>query len=171
MKYPIIFGCLLLLAGCDKISQSIGSYDDCLLSNMKGVTASHVIEAVKAACKQKHPKEFDFAEIARSANVKSWAEVVTQEGFFSKADDVKEEIKLQYFADVIQPRVHPDFILEAKTQFESYSRGIVRKLNNSTLAKPSLSKSEAGSTSSISETKNIVPDNNAQPIIAPDLAR
>jgi len=172
MKYPFAFTCfLLLVTGCDKISQSVGSYDDCLLSNMKGVTASHVIEAVKTACKQKHPKEFDFTEIARSANVKSWPEVVTLERFSSKTDDIKEEINRQYFADVIQPRVHPDYIVEAKMQFESYSRKIVKELNNSTLADPLLSKPEAGSASSVAKTKTVAPNGNAQPGSQPDAAR
>jgi hypothetical protein len=101
---------------------------------MKGVIDPHAIETVKTACKQKYPKEFDFSEIAKNANVKSWPEVVAQEGFFSKTDDVKEEIQRQYFADVIQPRVHPDYVEEAKTQFESYSRKIQRELNKSSLA-------------------------------------
>lgn len=132
MKYPLAFTCLLLLVtGCDKVSQAVGSYDDCLLSNMKGVTASHVIEAVKAACKQKYPKEFDFTEIAKSANVKSWPEVLKDKEVSSKTAAIKEEIESAYFADVIQPRVHPDYIVEAKTQFESYSRKIAKELKSS----------------------------------------
>ena len=166
MKHPLAFICLLMLVtACDKISQSVGGFDDCLLSNMKGVTASHVIDAVKAACKQKYPKEFDFTEIARSANVtRSWPEVVALEEFSSKTDDIKEEIKWQYFDDVIQPRVHPDYIVEARTQFESYSRKIVKELNSSSAAKRSASTPEAGSSPSLTETKTAAADGNAKPI-------
>lgn len=155
---------VLLVTGCDKISQAIGSYDDCLLSNMKGFTASHVIEAVKAACKQKYPKEFDFSEIARGANVKSWLEVVAQEGYSSKTNEIKEEIRRQYFTDVIQSRVHPDYIVEAGTQFESYSRKIVKEVSNSTPAESPLSKPETGNASSAVGAVVAASDSKAQPI-------
>lgn len=164
MKHLLAFICLLfLVTGCDKISQTVGNYDDCLLSNMKGVTASHAIETVKAACKQKYPKEFDFTEIARSANVKSWPEVVTQEVFSSKTDDIKEEIRRQYFADVIQPRVHPDYIVEAGTQFESYSRKIVKEVSNRIPAEASLSKPQTSTASSVAGAVTATTDSNAQP--------
>lgn len=146
MKYLLTFSCLLLVTGCDSISQSFGSYDDCLLSNVKGVTASHAIESVKTACKQKYPKVFDFTKIARSANAKTWPEVVRQKDFSSETDDIKKEIKRQYFADIIQPRVHPDYIDEANTQFESYSR-------------------------SVAKTKNVATNSDAQPGSRPDAAR
>jgi len=138
---------------------------------MKGVTAPNVIEAVKGACKQKYPKEFDFAEIARSANVMSWTEVLKDKEVSSKTAAIKKEIESAYFADVIQARVHPDYIVEARTQFESYSRKIMKELNNSTLAEPSLSKPEAGSASSAAKTKTVVPGGNAQPGSQPDAAR
>jgi hypothetical protein len=94
-----------------------------VLSYSKGVTAPQVLETIKTSCKQKNPKKFDFAEIASSANVKSWQEVVTQKEYQSQTDTVKEQIRDEYFVDVIKPRVHPDFVSEAKTQFDSYSRG------------------------------------------------
>lgn len=134
----VVISCVLILSGCDIKTTLSGSYDDCVLENSKGVTAPHVMEAVKTSCKQKHPKKFDFGEIAKSANAKSWPEVVALEEYRSQPDDVKEQMMGQYFIDIINPRVHPDFISEARTQFDSYSRGIAREMKNKIAAeKPS----------------------------------
>lgn len=124
MKYTIAISCVLLLVSCDSNTTTVESYDDCVLSYSKGVTALQILETIKTSCKQKNPKKFDFAEIAKSANVKSWPEVLVQKEYQSQTDAVKEQIKDEYFVDVIKSRVHPDFISEAKIQFDSYSRGV-----------------------------------------------
>jgi hypothetical protein len=101
----------------------------------------------------------------------SWSEVLKDKEVSSNTAAKKKEIESAYFVDVIQPRVHPDYIVEAKAQFESYLRKIVKELNDSTLAEPSLSKRKAGSASSVAETKTVVPDGNVQPGSQPDAAR
>lgn len=149
MKYSTtVIACLLTLSGCDINTTLVGSYDDCLLENSKGVTAPHVLDAVKTSCKQKHPKQFDFGDIAKSANAKSWPEVVALEEYRSQPDDVKEQMKDQYFIDIINPRVHPDFISDARTQFDSYSRGIAREIKNK-IAAENPSHSDPGASPSI----------------------
>ena len=114
------------LSGCSDSSSQIRTYDDCVLYYFKGATTGDALRVIQASCKQKYPQHFDFDAIARSANNRAWREVFSLEQYASASDDTKQQIREQYFSDVIAPRVHPAFIGEAATQFEAFSRGLER---------------------------------------------
>ncbi|MDX8383584.1 MAG: hypothetical protein R8M45_05845 [Ghiorsea sp.] len=120
----------LSFTGCDVYSPKPRTYNDCLLSKSGDIINLYALKAIKIACKQKFPIKFNFNEIAKKSNVDLWSEVIKKKEYTSLTDEIKKEVKAQYFTAVIKPRVHPDFIAEAKTQFDSYSLGLKRGIIN-----------------------------------------
>lgn len=118
-KYVCILP-LLLITGCDISKFTITTYDDCIIENIKGSPSEKVIEAIKVSCKKKFPATFDFSDIAKKANVMTWDEIALSEKFKKHSQEEKEELKNSYFFQVIERRVHPDFIEEARTEFQSH---------------------------------------------------
>ena len=119
-----------IVALCNACSQSAQSYDDCVLSYSSSAKTNKALDAVKTSCKSKFPLVIDFEQKARDAGVDSWGIVSRKSEFQSKSNEIKEEIRKQYFSDVVQPRVHPDFLNEAATQFESYARRVEKSVRS-----------------------------------------
>jgi hypothetical protein len=117
-----------LLMACDPRQGEVASYDDCVLSHSKGLSDPRVLDTIKVSCKQKYPKTFDFDAIAKAANVPSWSEVAGKDKYRAFDDKNRESVRESYFLEIVSPRVHPDFIAEARTQFDSFARGIDKQL-------------------------------------------
>jgi len=113
---------------CDTRSTRIASYDDCVLGHSKGIANQAVLDTIKVSCKQKHPKTFDFVAIAKSANAPDWSEVAAMKEIRTLGVDEREGARSQYCSDIIHSRVHPDFIAEARTQFDGYARGVEKQV-------------------------------------------
>ena len=125
----------LYITGCNINKSGIETYDDCIIENIKEATNPEIVETIKTACKQKFPATFDFEEIANKANVISWNEVVQSDEYKKHTKDEKAELRESYFLHVIEKRVHPDFKIEAKTDFESYAWGINNEIRKKEEAK------------------------------------
>jgi hypothetical protein len=135
----------LLAYGCDSGSSRIASYDDCVLEHSKGIASSTLLDTIKVSCKQKYPKTFDLAAIAKNANTLDWSEVAAMEEIRTLSSDQKDGARNQYFLDVIRPRIHPDFVAEAKIQFDSFASRAEKRIAGTAVsqtegtAKPPLS--------------------------------
>ncbi len=123
---------LAVVYGCDSKTDTVGTYDDCVLEHSKSVNSAAVLSTIKTSCKQKYPKVFDFAAIAKSANVRDWTEVARMDEVRALSDQEKNAARKQYFFEVVQPRIHPDFVAEARTQFYSFARGVERQVDKAT---------------------------------------
>lgn len=107
------------------------SYEDCVLKHTQSQSTSTGVETIKASCKAKYPKTFDFEAIALEQKYKTWPEILALEDAKVMSDVAIEEMSNAYFDDVILKHVHPDFTTEAREQFEAYTyrlnRGRERK--------------------------------------------
>jgi hypothetical protein len=124
MDMAILFAVFAGVYASNAIAEMPTSYDDCVLSHVADAKTREGVQAIKTACKNKYPKTFDFDAIARQANVDPWGTVVRKQEFQSKSIDIKNQIRREYFDEVIKPRVHPDFVVESRTQFEAFALGI-----------------------------------------------
>lgn len=112
-----------LLAGCSKEEQ-VMTYEDCLLESGRQARLAEALATMKLACKGKFPKVFDFDEIASRAEVAKWLMVATKPEFHALDEAARSEARGQYFEDVVRPRVHPDYVEDARVQFDAFSRRI-----------------------------------------------
>ena len=121
IKYAFIIA--IILTACGKQEASISKYDDCVLKMMKEINASSSsIEQIKSSCKNKNPINFDFDKISEIANVKKWKDVAASDEFNKEDAGIQQQIKTQYFNEVIKPRIHEAYEEEAKVQFEAFTR-------------------------------------------------
>lgn len=104
----------------------VTTYEDCLLHAIPEAKTPEAVGLIKVACKGKFPKKFDFDEISKAAAVAPF-------GVVARDPDVKQfpvegqtYLRDEYFRDVIAPRINPDFVEDARVQFEAYARSAHR---------------------------------------------
>jgi len=110
------------------------SFDDCILKNAATTKSPEALALVKAACKGKFPKVFDFDALAASAAVSTWREVAQKAEFSNLPDAEKSDARKQYFETVVVPRVDGAYLDDASAQFESFTRQVERAASSSAAA-------------------------------------
>ena len=131
---------LSILTACSRTDEP-KTYEDCILQTAPTAKTVDALALVKAACKGKFPKAFDFDAIASAASVSSWREVALKSDFSNLPEAEKSEARRQYFDGVVMPRVDSTYVEDARTQFDAFSRQAERAASASspaasTTAKP-----------------------------------
>lgn len=128
-----------MLTACSKIEEP-RTFEDCILQKTSTAKTVDALTLVKAACKGKFPKIFDFDAIASGASVSIWREVALKSDFSNLPEAEKSEARKQYFESVVMPRVDPAYIEDARTQFDAFSRQVERAASASAPAGSTASK-------------------------------
>jgi hypothetical protein len=114
-----------LFTACSR-NEEPRTFEDCLLEKTLTANTVDALTLLKAACKGKFPKIFDFDAIASGASVSIWREVALKSGFSNLQEAEKSEARKQYFESVVMPRVDQVYLEDAITQFDAYTRKIER---------------------------------------------
>lgn len=110
-----------VLLACSRTEEP-QTYEDCILQRIPTAKTEAALELIKAACKGKFSKVFDFDAIASAASVSSWREVALKSDFSNLPEAEKSEARKEYFESVIVPRVDSAYVEDARTQFDAFSR-------------------------------------------------
>ncbi len=123
----------LVLTACTRTEEP-KTFEDCILQKTPTAKTSEALALVKAACKGKFPKVFDFDAIASGASVSAWREVALKPEFLGLPDAEKSEARKQYFERVVLPRIDQAYIEEARAQFDAFARKSERSAPSSASA-------------------------------------
>jgi hypothetical protein len=145
-------------SGCERQRvSSAKTYDDCVLENIQGNAGEPAIATVKVACAQKFPKQYDFDSIAKEQKAPTWRDVLGKLSYADLNEEEKNYLEQTYFKRYVQPKIHPDFLDQAQSQFSTHIARIRREQEATTvkLASPPSNASLGGSSRPVQGTLNM----------------
>ena len=93
-----------------------------MIQTVSDARTTAAVVAVKMACKTKFPKIFDFDVISSQAGVKKWSLLLTDPDAKALNPSERTALVTKYFDRVIKPRIHEDYVDEARSQFDAFAR-------------------------------------------------
>lgn len=94
-----------------------GSYDNCVLIHVRNAKTQGAVAAIQRSCLAKFPVTFDWDQISAQSGRKVWSKVKRSDIYKTLSANEKQELKEQYWDDVLLPYVRNDLASVAHARF------------------------------------------------------